>query len=218
MSMDALPLPTLMPLGDSALLVRFGTTLTDEANRRAVSFARVLDEGGLLPGVTEIAPNLVSVLVRYDPRRIGYDTLAGEVRLRIGEITDPQPRAPRRIGVRFNGDDLAEVAASLGMSREAFVDAHNASPLRVLATGFAPGFVYCGLHPTELTVARRTVVRPMVPAGTLLFAAGQTAIAATPIPTGWHVIGHTDFVNFDPSVTPPTMLVAGEELRFEAVR
>lgn len=52
-------------------------------------------------------------------------------------------------------------------------------PLRVLATGFAPGFVYCGLHPDDLSVPRREAIRPMVPAGTVLFAAGQTAIAAT---------------------------------------
>ena len=50
----------------------------------------------------------------------------------------------------FDGPDLAEVAAALGMTAADFIAAHNATPLRVLATGFAPGFVYCGLHPDEL--------------------------------------------------------------------
>src|SRR5690606_22974103 len=98
-----------------------------------------------------------------------------------------------------------------------FVAAHNAVPLRVLATGFAPGFVYCGLHRDALVLPRRTAIRPLVPVGSVLFAAGQTAIAATEMPTGWHVIGYTTFRNFDPAATPPTRLGAGDAVRFAVV-
>jgi inhibitor of KinA len=97
------------------------------------------------------------------------------------------------------------------------VSQHDAFPLRILATGFAPGFVYCGFHGETLTLPRRSAVRAMVPAGSVLFAAGQTAIAATDIPTGWHVIGWTDFTNFDPNMTPPTRLRAGDHVVFEAL-
>ena len=45
-------------------------------------------------------------------------------------------------------------------------------------------------------------------------AAGQTAIAATSIRTGWHVIGQTEFQNFDPGREPPTLLRAGDAVRF----
>jgi allophanate hydrolase subunit 1 len=48
----------------------------------------------------------------------------------------------------------------------------------------------------------------------VLFAAGQTAIAATPIRTGWHVIGRTAFQNFDPQRSPPTRLSAGDLVQF----
>ena len=37
------------------------------------------------------------------------------------------------------------------------------------------------------------------------------------IPTGWHVIGHTRFANFDPARTPPTVMRVGETVRFEAM-
>lgn len=207
--------PTLVPLGDAALLVRFGTTLSESANRAAVSFARAI-EGRLPEGVTEIVPSLVSVLVTYDPARIDHERLAGELRLLVGTATETEAPAEHTAQVRFDGEDLATVAGDLKLTVDAFVAAHNASPLRVLATGFAPGFVYCGFHGEALTLPRRAVVRPMVPAGSVLFAAGQTAIAATPIPTGWHVIGHTDFRNFDPSAMSPTTLRAGDSIRFEA--
>lgn len=206
--------PTLVPLGDAALLVRFGTALSEPANRAAVGFARAI-AGRLPEGVVETVPSLVSVLLRYDPRRIDFDRLAGEIRLLTSmDLDEPEPES-HTIPVRFDGEDLAEVAGGLNLSRENFVAAHNATPLRVLATGFAPGFVYCGFHDAALTVARRAKVRPSVPAGTVLFAAGQTAIAATPIPTGWHVIGHTTFSNFDVAGTPPTRLRAGDVIRFE---
>ena len=208
--------PTLVPLGDAALLVRFGTTLSEPANRAAVEFARAI-EGRLPAGVTEVVPSLVSVLVSYDPARLGLEQLAGEMQLLASVETAAEPAATHSVAVRFDGEDLADVAAGLKLSPEAFVAAHNAAPLRVLAVGFAPGFVYCGFHDAALTVPRRSTVRPMVPAGTVLFAAGQTAIAATPIPTGWHVVGHTDFRNFDPAATPPTTLRAGDSIRFEAV-
>jgi len=84
----------------------------------------------------------------------------------------------------------------------------------VLATGFAPGFVYCGLHESALNIPRRVKIHSRVAPGSILFAAGQTAITATPIPTGWHVIGRTGFANFSPDRDPPTLLEAGDMVRF----
>jgi KipI family sensor histidine kinase inhibitor len=203
---------TILPLGDRAVLVRFAQTLSEEANRRAIGFAARLDADPP-EGVAEIAPGLVSVLLRI---RAGVDfwRLSGELRLRLEHALASAAGDDHRIEVNFDGEDLDEVAGILGLSREAFVARHNASPLRVLATGFAPGFVYCGFHEAEMVVPRREQVRAKVPPGTVLFAAGQTAIAATPIRTGWHVIGRTAFQNFDPMASPPTVLSPGDRVRF----
>ncbi|GGA52914.1 5-oxoprolinase subunit B family protein [Pelagibacterium lentulum] len=212
--------PTLMPLGDAGMLVKFSNVLSDMANRRAIGFSR-LAEAKKLPGVVEVVPNLVSVLLRYDPIEISFSRLAGEVRMALQNQPDALAVEGGRheIAVVFGGEsgpDLNEVAKLLDLEPEAFVEAHNSAPLRVIATGFAPGFVYCGMHEAELVVPRRAQVRRIVPAGSVLFAAGQTAIAATDIPTGWHVIGRTDFRNFDPGVMPPTRLRAGDTIVFAA--
>lgn len=215
---DPFPMPTILPLGDSGILVRFGTTLSDAPNRAAIALARALDREAIA-GVVEVVPNLVSVLLRYDPLRSAPGTIAGELRLRLQAVATNPPLDTKSwaIPTRFDGPDIDEVAKALGMTASAFVTAHNASPLRVLATGFAPGFVYCGLHSDALVLPRRSDIRAKVPAGSVLFAAGQTAIAATEMPTGWHVIGHTEFTNFDPTVEPPTRLAAGDEVVFEAI-
>ncbi|MCB9993773.1 MAG: allophanate hydrolase subunit 1 [Hyphomicrobiaceae bacterium] len=213
------PNPLIMPLGDEGLLVRFAQTLDDCANRRAIAFARRLHDEPI-PGVCEVVPNLVSVLLRYQPESITFQKLAGEVRLRLLAVDETDSQAGRHwdLPARFDGPDLAEVAGLLELDVATFLKAHAKTNLRVLAVGFAPGFLYCGMHPANLVVPRRKALRSRVPAGTILFAAGQTAITATEVPTGWHVIGHTDFANFDPLANPPVRIVAGDHIRFVSVR
>lgn len=211
-------IPLIVPLGDRGLLVRFGDSLSQAANDAAISFARTA-AAAALPGVTEVVPNPVSVLLNYAPEHISFNRLAGEVRLLAsGPVAVGGDTARHRVAVQFDGEDIAEVALSLGLTARAFISAHNGAPLKVLATGFAPGFLYCGFHPKSLHVPRRAEVRRQVPPGTVLFAAGQTAIASTPIPTGWHVIGHTAFRNFTPYDLPPTTVRAGDVIQFEVAQ
>ncbi|KKB09685.1 5-oxoprolinase subunit B family protein [Devosia chinhatensis] len=210
--------PLVAPLGDSALVVRFAERLDPAANVAALALnAQLADDP--IPGVVEVVPSLVSVLVRYDPGATNINRLSGEIALRLSGAMPADP-THHMVTVRFgglDGPDLAEVAAQLGLTPDGFIAAHCAGPLRLLATGFAPGFVYCGFHPEALVVPRRQDVRPLVPKGSVLFAAGQTAIAATDIPTGWHVVGRTEFANFDPGRMPPTLLAAGDLVQFEAL-
>ncbi len=209
--------PLILPLGDRGLLVRFAETLSEAANIAAVNFGRRVAAAGL-PGVEEVVPNLVSVLLRYAPEAIEFERLAGEVRLLLHELPqEPSRGGEHRVPVIFDGEDVDEVAGLLGLERPAFVAAHCAGPLRVLATGFAPGFIYTGFHEKRLHLPRRAQVRRQVPPGTVLFAAGQTAVTSTPVPTGWHVVGRTEFRNFDPAVMPPTRVRAGDLVRFEVV-
>jgi KipI family sensor histidine kinase inhibitor len=205
-----------MPLGDRAVLVRFDSVLSEAANLSAISFARLVHDARL-PGVEEIAPQLVSVMLRYDPLCTSFADLCGGLRLLLGRFSPENAVAERwTIPVGFNGPDLAEVADALGLTPGQFIAAHNAKPLRVLTTGFAPGFVYCGMHDAQLVVPRRKELRQLVRAGSVLFAAGQTAIAATDMPTGWHVIGNTRFANFRPDdFENPTLLTPGDEILFE---
>lgn len=207
--------PLLLPLGDSALLVTFGDGLSEQANEAAIASAEYL-EADRPAGVLEVVPNLISVLLRYDPRLTGFDRLSGEVRIRlhVGDLRPPETGKAWRVPIAYDGPDLTEVAEILDLSVEGFVAAHMGAPLRVLATGFAPGFVYLGFHNLQMRLPRRAAVRRSVPAGSVLFAAGQTALAATAIPTGWHVIGHTDFDNFDADRDPPTLLRPGDSVGF----
>ncbi len=65
------PKTLLVPLGDRALLIKFGDSLDEEINQRAVLAAKIV-KTAKIPGVLEVCPTLVSVLVRYDPQSLGY--------------------------------------------------------------------------------------------------------------------------------------------------
>lgn len=211
----------LLPLGDRALIVRYGTELDAAANRSAIGLACRLEVAPLV-GIQEVAPNLVSVLVRYDPSQTSYTRLATEIALLANSpIAAPDLERHHIISIRYggpDGPDLEAVAGQLAMTSQDFIAAHQSVPLSVLAIGFAPGFIYCGMHAPELHIPRRPSVRAQVPAGSVLFAAGQTAIAATPIPTGWSVIGRTETLNFDPASDAPTFIRAGDRVSLETAQ
>lgn len=212
--------PALLPLGDQAILVRFADQLDVDANMLAINLAQRLKDTPPA-GVLEVVPNLVSVLVRYDPAQTTFAALAGELRLARAETFLNRPARSHRVEVMYGGaggPHLQTVAATLGLSVEAFVTAHQAQALRVLSVGFAPGFIYCGMHGSDLMIPRREEIVSSVPPGSVLFAARQTAITATPISTGWSIIGRTRFLNFDPEATPPTNAVAGDYITFEIAR
>jgi len=212
------PKTLLVPLGDRALLIKFGDRLDEEINQRAVLAAKIV-KTAKIPGVLEVCPTLVSVLVRYDPQNLGYMQLCDQIRMALINLghSDAPKRNRFTISIEYGGalgPDLEESAARCSLSVAEFIKAHNGSKLHVLATGFAPGFVYCGLHKPQLHIPRRTKLHTKVAPGSVLFAAGQTAITATHVPTGWNVIGHTDFSNFDAADNPPTRLRPGDEISF----
>src|SRR5690606_4525202 len=148
--------------GDHAITVAFSDTLSLDANRRAVANARA-NEKAVIDGVKVVAPTLVSVFIRYDQEWIQPFLLSGKNALVLeamdeGEAERPEIPIPTRYGGE-EGPDLPAVAALLGLSPADFVALHAQAELRVLATGFAPGFVYCGVHTPDLLVPRREDVR-----------------------------------------------------------
>jgi inhibitor of KinA len=53
-----------------------------------------------------------------------------------------------------------------------------------------------------------------VPAGAVGIAGAQTGIYSLPTPGGWQLIGRTPLRLFDPNAASPSLLRAGQHLRF----
>ncbi|MGW4384621.1 5-oxoprolinase subunit B family protein [Kitasatospora sp. NPDC004531] len=207
--MRALPLRVL-PCGSDAVLIEVDTGEHVQRLHRALRTAPPA-------GVTELVPAARTVLLRYDPRTTDPQRL--RTALTALPHTPDEGAADEaaetvRIPVRYDGPDLAEVAARTGLTERQVIARHTAAHYRVAFCGFAPGFAYLtGLDP-RLRLPRRTEPRTRVPAGAVAVADEYTGVYPSPSPGGWHLLGSTDLTLWDPAADPPTRLRPGTAVRF----
>ncbi|RRQ27423.1 allophanate hydrolase subunit 1 [Rhodococcus sp. Eu-32] len=121
------------------------------------------------------------------------------------------------IPVVYDGEDLDDVAAALGITTEEVASQHSAATHTVGFFGFAPGFAYIDGCPGQLTLPRRTSPRPKVDAGAIAIAGTQTVVYPGRTPGGWHIIGHTDAVLWNTEWDNPSRLAVGDRIVFERV-
>jgi KipI family sensor histidine kinase inhibitor len=199
-----------LPVGEDALLVEVDSG--EEAHALHAELLRRRAEGSLT--VREIVPAARTVLL---------DGLADPVRW-AGELTTaalpPAPPLARDVidlPVRYDGPDLADVAAHWGVSPREVARVHAATDFRVAFCGFAPGFGYLTGLPSRYDVPRRATPRTAVPAGSVALAGPYTGVYPRSSPGGWQLIGTTDAVLWDHARVPAALLTPGTRVRFVPV-
>jgi antagonist of KipI len=210
----------LLPVGDGALSVEFGDAIDSALNARVRGLDRVLRDRPF-PGFREAAPTYRSLLVLYDPRASRFAEACAALRA----LTDAAPEADvagRLVTVptRYGGDDgpdLAEVARAHGLTEAEAVGTHSSHEYTAFMLGFMAGFAYLGPLPVALETPRRSTPRLRVPAGSVAIAGRQTGIYPVTSPGGWNLIGRTSIRLFDPLAAPPSLIQAGDRVRFVPV-
>lgn len=181
--------------------------------------ARAAERSGIRPGeggVVELVPAATTVLVECDDP-VALDRVVTALReLAVDPDDDPgdgPDAVPIEIAVRFDGDDLGEVARRVGRSVEDVVETVVAGRYVVAFCGFAPGFAYLsGLDPV-LHLPRRETPRARIPAGAFAIAAGYAAVYPSASPGGWHLLGSTDAPVWSVDRDPPALLRPGTTVR-----
>ena len=211
----------LCDAGDSCLVVEFGTTVDRALNARVQALKKALDAISP-PGIVETVPTYRSLAVYYDPLRLERSDLVALLLPALekgGETTESEGRIVT-IPVCYggaHGPDLDNVCAATGLSREEVVARHSGHDLYCFMLGFTPGFAYLGGMDETLATPRLQNPRALIPAGSVGIAGKQTGIYPIDSPGGWQLIGRTPLAVFDPLRTPPTLIEAGDWVRFEAV-
>lgn len=228
MSDAARPDPAIEPLGETALLLRFGEGLDPAVNARVHAAAAGL-RAAQLPGLVDIAPAYATLALHYQPAA-WLDANGGKpwrnfeaaVRAVLAAPPIEGTLAPRvvEVPVCYGGDfgpDLDALASHAKLAVPDVIARHTAATYTVAMLGFAPGFPYLfGLDPA-LHMPRRASPRTRVPAGSVAIGGAQTGIYPSELPGGWQLIGRTPLVLFDAQRDPPGLLMPGDRVRFVAI-
>ncbi len=215
--------PRVVPFGEAAWLAMLGQDVDARLNRRVHGLAdRIRAARPDQPGWGEPVPGYASVLAPYDPARIDPDRARAELTAWVVQAVAGDPQADPDlpvvdVPVRYggaDGPDLSEVADRLGLGEAEVVDLHATPVYRVFLLGFVPGFAYLGPLPDALFLPRRSEPRERVPSGSVAIAARQTAVYPFATPGGWHLIGRTGALLWDPRRDPPAVLRPGGRVRF----
>ncbi len=196
------------PVGDHAFLVEVGENRTVHL-LAAAARDRYGDE------VEEVVPGEETLLLCWRDRPPALADLADALRRLDLAPAGDQPLPTITIPVRYDGPDLEAVAAAAGVDVDRVIALHTQADYLVAFMGFAPGFAYLTGGSPTLELPRRDDPRAQVPAGSVAIASTYTAVYPTRAPGGWHLLGHTDTVLFDPERDPPARLEAGMRVVFE---
>jgi len=166
-------------------------------------------------GIDDLVPAARTVLVGFDPARIAAAAVRAWIRtVAEAPAADPRPGPLVEVPLRYDGADLDDTAALLGIPVSDLVARHAAAEWAVAFTGFSPGFAYLVSEHWTFDVPRLDQPRTRVPAGAVGLAAGFTGAYPRETPGGWRLIASTDAVLFDPDAAHPALLPPRARVRF----
>ncbi|TCQ08642.1 KipI family sensor histidine kinase inhibitor [Rhizobium sp. PP-F2F-G36] len=167
-----------------------------------------------VPGIADMVPAARTLMIRFHPGATTPEALAREVATRdLSARIAPSDKLVE-IPVRYDGEDLADVADLTGLSVEEVVRRHVESEFTVAFCGFAPGFGYLVGGDPALHVPRRQSPRTRIPAGAVALAGAFSGVYPQESPGGWQIIGVTPEKMWDLSRDPPALFQPGYRVRF----
>lgn len=210
--------------GDQNMVVEFGDEIDMTLNRKVHNMVAAIKQAKF-DGVWELIPAYRSILINYDPSIISFAALQDNLKAlenRLDSSSFPSPREVEIPVVFGYGEpyrsDIEFVAQynSLGSVQEV-IELFTSGDYLVYMIGFLPGFAYLGGMPKRLATPRLDRPRISVPAGSVGIAGEQSGIYPLDSPGGWRCIGRTALKLFDPSWQPPSLLQAGDRVRFVSI-
>ena len=207
--------PKVSLLGTLAVLFEAPGAFELVAQQRIWALADIVREW---PEVLEAVPGVTNLMVAWREAPQDVEEYRGAL-LSAWERALPKEMSGRtiEIPVVYGGAraiDLAAVAAHTGLDRREIIEIHSRVDYTVCAVGSAPGFGYLHGLDVRLACPRKSVPTLRVPAGAVSIGGMQTGVSVVTSPNGWNVIGQADVSMFDVGREPPSLLSAGDRVRF----
>ncbi len=227
--MNRVPAYTIAPLGDSALIIDFGNSISLPVNEQVIALFNKLKQHPL-HGMIEAVPAYSSLAVYYDvaairkkitPGAVAFDWVSRELEKLLSDelVTPGHSGSLVSIPVCYEkefGPDLEWIATQNKIAAEEIIRLHTAGTYRVFMLGFLPGFAYMGEVDEKIATPRKQKPVP-VKAGSVGIAGRQTGIYPLSSPGGWQIIGQTPLHLFNKDETSLTLLKPGDNVKFHSI-
>jgi inhibitor of KinA len=216
----------IFPLGDASACIELGNAIDENLSKKVLAMQLWLKENSF--------EGLKDIVIAYGSLSVYYDPIIAKVKSNINTpvfefISQKLENAFREsiltqvdtgdiinIPVCYSdefGIDSDFVSKQKNISKEEIIYSHTSVIYRVYMIGFLPGFSYLGKVSDQLIMPRK--VKPVVvAAGSVGITGRQTGIYPINTPGGWQIIGRTPLKLFDSKAAVPSLLNAGNQVRF----
>jgi KipI family sensor histidine kinase inhibitor len=203
-------------LGERTAVMQSKSTQIDVNCQRVIwGIAHQLKQMGTC---IDIVPGMNNLSALVDPQQQSASALL-ETLQELAQSTKPLEFQARQIQIPVcyggdDGPDLELVAQHCQLSPAEVITLHSQAEYLVHFLGFQPGFAYLGGLAPQLHTPRRAEPRLKITAGSVGIGGSQTGIYPAASPGGWQIIGRTKLRLFDPQQGQPSLLQAGDIVRF----
>ncbi|PLS14771.1 kinase inhibitor [Bacillus sp. M6-12] len=221
---------SLYPLGDNAVIIELGKEIDMKTQQRIQVIASCLDENPF-PWIIEYIPAFTTITILYNPVHpslsgdnfsLPFEKVCYHLERLLPTISLGKSSESRVVDIPVcyggeYGPDLEYVAEINKLTTDEVIQIHSAGDYIVYMIGFAPGFPYVGGMSEKIAAPRRESPRLKIPARTVGIAGMQTGVYPIETPGGWQLIGQTPIELFRPDENPPSLLRAGDKIRFTPI-
>ncbi|WP_337134340.1 5-oxoprolinase subunit PxpB [Priestia megaterium] len=225
----------ISPLGDSALVLTFGDSIQYDIHKQ-IKTCKDSIELNPFPGFIECVPAFTNLTIFYNPLEVvaavkkkekkefvsPFEVVSSIIQSKLeNEHTEKElDHRTVSIPVCYGGEygpDLEYVARHHNLTTEEVISIHSEGEYLAYMIGFAPGFPFLGGLSERIATPRRSSPRTSIPAGSVGIAGMQTGVYPISTPGGWQLIGQTPIKLFLPEQNPPSLLQAGDIVKFKPI-
>ncbi|HGS9302282.1 TPA: 5-oxoprolinase subunit PxpB [Clostridioides difficile] len=205
--------------GDKAVVAEFGNEISEDINKKVISFMRAIEISNLKGIVTEMVPTYRSLMISYNPLEIDFDSLIENLKKiedNLESIVLPKPKI-HEIPVCYDevfGIDIKNVASYNNLTVDEVIKIHTSREYLICMLGFTPGFPYLGGMDERIATPRLEVPRTKIYGGSVGIAGSQTGVYPIDSPGGWQIIGRTPLKLYDENREEQILLRAGDFIKF----
>lgn len=216
-------------LSENAVVIYFGENVDESMLLHILAFNKALYEKPFV-GFLETVPAFISLTVYFDPLLVieadslkgvrAYKRVIHELeKISLTLVIDQTLADQELVHIPVCYDeiyapDLAYVAQYNQLSIDEVIHIHCSATYTVFMIGFMPGFPYLGGMSAKIAAPRKGVPRSNIPAGSVGIGGEQTGIYPLNSPGGWQLIGRTPIQLFNVEQTEPSLLKAGQSVKF----